>query len=314
MRINDIIRNCRGPSFSFEIIPPPRGRSIQDLIEIVEELMPIKPQWFDVTSHASSAYIQEDGQGQLRRRTYKKRPGTLGICGVIQNRFRIDTVAHVLCLGFSREETEDALIELNYLGVENLLLVRGDSPNYEKQYSKEKSLNRYAIDLVRQVVELREGRFLEDLAESSKLDYCIGVAGYPEKHFEAANMELDIKYLKEKVDAGANYIVTQMFFDNKNFYDFVSQCRAIGITVPIIPGLKILKSAQQLKTIPRTFHVDLPTDLVNQILADPSHCEEIGAAWAKKQMEDLINNGHNNLHLYVMNDAHVARKVIETLT
>ncbi len=163
-------------------------------------------------------------------------------------------------------------------------------------------------------MELREGRFLEDLAESSKLDYCIGVAGYPEKHFEAANMELDIKYLKEKVDAGANYIVTQMFFDNKNFYDFVSQCRAIGITVPIIPGLKILKSAQQLKTIPRTFHVDLPTDLVNQILADPSHCEEIGAAWAKKQMEDLINNGHNNLHLYVMNDAHVARKVIETLT
>ncbi|MGE3681519.1 MAG: methylenetetrahydrofolate reductase [Bdellovibrionales bacterium] len=313
MRISEIIQRTKNPAFSFEIIPPPRGRSIQDLIEIVETLMPVKPQWFDVTSHASSAYLQEDTHGNLIRRTYKKRPGTLGICGVIQNRFRIDTVAHVLCLGFTREETEDALIELNYLGVENLLLVRGDNPNYEKKYAREKSFNHYAIDLVRQVVALRKGQFLEELSEPAQFDFCIGVAGYPEKHFEAPNWELDLKYLKAKVDAGADYIVSQMFFDNSVFHSFVSRCRSAGITVPIIPGLKILKSASQLKSIPRTFHCDIPTDLVDNILENPKHAEEIGMRWTGHQIKDLLDRGHNNIHLYVMNDAHLARQVIETV-
>src|SRR5437879_2234107 len=167
MKVIDKIKEARTPSFSFEIIPPPRGRSIRDILEIVEYLMPLDPKWFDVTSHSSSAYIHEDSGGNLRRRTYKKRPGSLGICGVIQNRFKVDTVAHVLCLGFNREETEDALIELNYLGVENLLLLRGDSLNYEKKFTKEKSIDLYAADLVKQVFELRQGNFLEDLSDSS---------------------------------------------------------------------------------------------------------------------------------------------------
>src|SRR3984957_19753376 len=184
MKVIDIINETRGPAFSFEIIPPPRARSIRDIIEIVEFLMPVRPRWFDVTSHSSSAYIHEDAEGNLRRRTFKKRPGSLGICGVIQNRFKVDTVAHVLCLGFSREETEDALIELNYLGVENVLALRGDSPNYEKRFGKEKSLNYYAADLVRQAVDLRTGKFIEELSDSAKLHFCVGVAGYPEKHFE----------------------------------------------------------------------------------------------------------------------------------
>ena len=258
MRVIDIIKETTSPSFSFEIIPPPRGRSIRDIIEIVEYLMPLRPKWFDVTSHSSSAYIHEDGDGNLRRRTYKKRPGSLGICGVIQNRFKVDTVAHVLCLGFSREETEDALIELNYLGVENLLLLRGDSPNYEKKFTKEKSVNLFASDLVKQVIELRQGKFLEELTDSSSLDFCIGVAGYPEKHFEAANLHIDIENLKKKVDAGADYIVTQMFFDNQIFHSFVKQCRAAGIQVPIIPGFKSFKVDRAIKSVPRTFHCDLP--------------------------------------------------------
>jgi methylenetetrahydrofolate reductase (NADPH) len=313
MRVIDIIKETKSPSFSFEIIHPPRGRSIHDVIEIVEFLMPIQPKWFDVTSHSSSAYIHEDADGTLRRKTYKKRPGSLGICGVIQNRFKVDTVAHVLCLGFSREETEDALIELNYLGVENLLLLRGDSPNYEKRFTKEKSLNFYASDLVKQVVDLRNGKFMDELSNSTGLDFCIGVAGYPEKHFEAANLDVDILNLKQKVDAGADYIITQMFFDNAPFFRFVEKCRAAGIKVPIIPGIKILKSAHQLKSVPRTFHVDLPNDLAREAMDNPEHVGEIGLKWAEKQVKELLNRGHNNIHFYVMNDMQLVKKVIETV-
>lgn len=314
MRLIEIINGCKVPSYSFEIIPPPRGRSIRDVIEIVECLMPVQPKWFDVTSHSSSAYIQEEKDGTLKRKTFKKRPGTLGICGVIQNRFRIDTVAHILCLGFSKQETEDALIELNYLGVDNVLLLRGDSPNHEKRFSKDKSFNTYASDLVKQVIDLRQGKFLEELADSTSLDFCVGVAGYPEKHFEAPNLDIDIQYLKLKVDAGAEYIVTQMFFENSSFHQFVKKCRAAGITVPIVPGIKVLKSAYQLKSIPRTFHVDLPGELVNEIIASPKHVEEIGARWTQKQVEDLISHGHKNIHFYVMNDAQVVKKVIEAVS
>lgn len=313
MKVIEHIESARGPSFSFEIIPPPRGRTVRDLIEVVETLEPFKPKWIDVTSHSASAYFQEDREGVIRRRTYKKRPGTLGICGIIQNRFKIDTVAHVLCLGFSREETEDALIELNYLGVENILAIRGDGLNYEKKFSKDKSLNHYAVDLVNQVEDLRKGNYLDDITNSEPLDFCVGVAGYPEKHFEAANMKTDLAYLKQKVDAGAHYIVTQMFFDNSKFHEFVKDCRAAGIKVPIVPGLKVLRSLPQLKSIPKTFHVDLPNELVDEVMAAPEHVSEIGQRWAERQVKDLLANGHNNLHFYVMQDAHLVTKIIESV-
>lgn len=313
MKVIDIIQNASGPAFSFEIIPPPRGRTVKDLIEVVETLEPFKPAWIDVTSHSASAYFQEDREGTLRRRTYKKRPGTLGICGIIQNRFKIDTVAHMLCLGFTREETEDALIELNYLGVENVLALRGDGLNYEKKIAKDKSVNHYASDLVGQLAELREGRYLDEITNSEPLDFCVGVAGYPEKHFEAANMKLDLSYLKQKVDAGAHYIVTQMFFDNGKFHSFVRDCRSVGIEVPIIPGLKAIRSLSQLKSIPKTFHVDLPDALVDEVMASPQHVTEIGQKWAINQVHDLIENGHSNLHFYVMQDAHLVTKIIETV-
>ena len=313
MKVIEHLDAARGPSFSFEIIPPPRGRTVRDLIEVVETLVPVQPRWIDVTSHSASAYFQEDRDGAIRRRTYRKRPGTLGICGIIQNRFRIDTVAHILCLGFSREETEDALIELNYLGVENVLALRGDGLNYEKRLSKDKSQNEYAVDLVRQIADLRVGKYVDDLANSAPMDFCVGVAGYPEKHFEAANLKTDIQYLKQKVDAGASYIVTQMFFDNQRFYDWVRDCRDAGITVPILPGLKVLRSLNQLKSVPKTFHVDLPTALVDEIMDEPERCAEIGAKWTEKQVHDLINNGYNNIHFYVMQDANLVTKIVESV-
>ncbi|MGE4130481.1 MAG: methylenetetrahydrofolate reductase [Bdellovibrionales bacterium] len=311
MQVIELIDRATGPAFSFEIVPPPRGRSIQDVLEVVDCLMPVKPQWIDVTSHSSSAYFHENKDGTITRKTYRKRPGTLGICGVIQNRYKVDTVAHVLCLGFTREETEDALIELGYLGVENILAIRGDSPNFEKKVSRDRSTNGYAADLVRQIVDLRNGHFLDELSHSTSLNFCVGVAGYPEKHFEAANLEIDIDYLKAKCDAGADYIVSQMFFDNSKFFAFVDACRKAGIKVPILPGLKVLKSPGQLKSVPRTFHIDLPSQLAQEIRSNPDHAEEIGIRWAAKQTRELLEKGFKNVHYYVMNDAHLVRKAIE---
>lgn len=313
MKVIDHIRAAKGPSFSAEIIPPPRGRSVRDLIEVVECLAPIRPRWIDVTSHSSTANIHEDADGNLRRRIRKKRPGTIGICGVIQNRFKIDTVAHVLCQGFTREETEDALIELNYLGVENILALRGDGVNYEKVVDKHRSTNAYATDLVRQVLDLRHGRYLEDIAHSAPMDFCIGVAGYPEKHFEAANKTVDLQFLKAKVDAGADYVITQMFYDNQHFYQFVNDAREMGITVPILPGLKVLRSASQLKTIPRTFHIDLPNALVDEVNASPAHAQEIGRRWAERQVADLLAHGFNNIHFYVMQDANIVSDIVQAV-
>lgn len=309
--INQTLAKNQGPEFSYEIVPPPRGRSVKDIIDITEALSELDPQWIDVTSHASSAYYHENTDGSIQKKTYRKRPGTLGICGIIQNRFRIDTVAHILCQGFTKEETEDALIELNFLGIHNVLALRGDTLNYSKEVSKNRSINQYASDLVEQIHGLKTGKFIEDISNSAPLDYCIGVAGYPEKHFEAANFKTDIQFLKKKVDAGADYIVTQMFFDNEKFYKFKKACFDAGITVPIIPGLKIIKNTAQLKTIPKTFNVDLPEAFVDEIAANPKAVEEIGMKWAFKQTEDLVNRGEKNIHFYIMNDTNLVVDLVK---
>lgn len=302
MKVIEHILKAKDPLFSYEIIPPSRGSSIKDIVEIVERLAPLNPPWIDVTAHASSAYYHETHDGKLERRTIRKRPGTLGICGVIQNRFRIDTVAHILCLGFTKEETEDALIELNYLGIENVLALRGDTLNYQKEKAKNRTSNEHASELVSQLSNLKKGIFLEDISDSAALDYCVGVAGYPEKHFEAANLKTDIHYLKHKVDQGADYVMTQMFFDNQKYFDYVKLCRDVGINVPIIPGLKILKSAAQLKTLPKNFYIDIPTELSDEVLKNPQHAEEIGKKWALQQTEDLLRANVPYVHYYVMND------------
>jgi methylenetetrahydrofolate reductase (NADPH) len=302
MKVIEHIEKAKNPLFSYEIVPPPRGRSAQDIIEIVEQLVPFDPPWIDVTSHSAGAFYNENNDGSVERRIYKKRPGTIGICGIIQNRFKIDTVTHLLSLGFTQEETEDALIELNYLGIHNILALRGDAPNYKKTYSKDRSVNHYAIDLVKQVAEIKQGRFIDEISNARPLDFCAGVAGYPEKHFEAPNMKQDIFYLKQKLDAGADYVTCQMFYDNQKYFEFVKACRAEGITAPIIPGIKIIKSIKQLSSIPKNFHVDFPDELVDEIHNGPEHVKEIGVKWAMKQTQELLEFGVPGVHFYIMND------------
>lgn len=302
MKVIEHIQNAKNPLFSFEIVPPPRGTSAKEIISIVEMLTHLKPAWIDVTSHSSTTHYQEKSDGTIQKRTLKKRPGTLGICGIIQNRFKIDTVAHILCEGFTREETEDALIELGFLGIENVLALRGDSTNVQKVLRADRTKNVFATDLVTQIKDLNAGKFLDDLSNSSSLNFCVGVAGYPEKHFEAPSLKTDIQNLKRKVEAGADYVVTQMFFDNQKYFDFVKECRAAGITVPIVPGLKILRSASQLQNVPRNFYVDLPDALVEEIQKNPQHVTEIGKRWAHQQVEGLLNFGVPSVHFYVLND------------
>lgn len=300
--------------FSFEIIPPPRGKSVRDIIRMMDQIVTVEPPFIDVTSHMAEAIYEELPDGSIRRRISKKRPGTISICGIIQNRYGIDTVPHLLCAGFSREETEDAIIELNYLGIENVLAIRGDQSNWQKVVRDGRTRNVYAKDLVEQLVDLRNGNFLEDIANSEPINFCVGVGGYPEKHVEAPNHKTDIGHLKAKVDAGADYIVTQMFYDNADFLSYVARCREAGLTVPIIPGLKPIETLGQLTSLPKHFHISIPDDLVDEIQESPQHAKEIGKRWTRNQVEGLMNAGMECVHFYVMNDASTTVGIIKELT
>jgi methylenetetrahydrofolate reductase (NADPH) len=313
MYVTEHLARATNPLFSFEIIPPMRGKSARDILDIVEQVAPYQPPFIDVTSHPAEAYYEELGDGSVRRHVRRKRPGTISICGIIQNRYKIDTVAHLLCRGFLREETEDVVIELNYLGIHNVLAVRGDETNYRKPNDGSHTVNQYAGELVSQLNDLRQGKYIEDLIDSSPIELCVGVGGYPEKHVESPNITSDLKYLKQKVDAGADYIVTQMYFDNGDFFKFVEGCRKIGITVPIIPGLKVIRSEKQLLSLPKNFHISLPDPLVDELQANPKNGVEIGVNWAIKQCRELLNAGVKCLHFYVMNDADQVIKTIEGL-
>lgn len=314
MRVTEHLARASRTLFSFEIIPPPRGQNVGDIIQIMEQIVPVAPPFIDVTSHSAEAIYEEQPDGTIRRRVRKKRPGTISICGIIQNRYRIDTVPHLLCTGFTREETEDAVIELNYLGIENVLAIRGDESNYSKVISQGRTRNIYASDLVRQLVDLREARFLDDLANTQPINFCIGVGGYPEKHVEAPNFKTDIAHLKAKVEAGADYVVTQMFFDNAAFLEYRRRCRDAGITVPIIPGIKLIDSVRHLSSLPKHFHVSIPDALVDEIHAAPKHVREIGRRWARRQVEGLLSEDVECIHFYVMSDAAGAVEIIKAVS
>ncbi|WP_456428960.1 methylenetetrahydrofolate reductase [NAD(P)H] [Rhodocaloribacter sp.] len=299
---------------SYEIIPPKRGGSVGEIMEIVEELIAFDPPFIDMTSHSAQVQYEEMPDGTWRRIVKRKRPGTLGLCAAIRGRFGVETVPHLLCRGFTREETEDALIELNYLGIHNVMALRGDDIGFDKPIPRNRSRNEFAIDLVRQIAEMNRGHYLEELIDAAPTDFCVGVAGYPEKHFEAPNLKWDVLNLKKKVDAGAHYITTQMFYDNRHFFRFMELCREAGITVPIIPGLKVLTSKRQLRALPSRFHVEVPEELAAEIEAAPdAEVPAIGAAWAVRQCEELMNAGAPCIHFYIMQTARHVKRVVEAL-
>lgn len=304
MKVTEHLERAKNPLISFEIIPPKRGGDIRSLLSIVDHLAGYRPPFIDITSHAAEV-IYEETPGGFRRKIKRKRPGTLGICALIQKKYNIDAVPHILCTGFTREETEDFLIDLQYLEIENVLAVRGDEGVFKKPVPDGRSVNVYAADLVKQITNMNNGIYLEDeLVDAGSSDFCIGVGGYPEKHFEAPNLDTDIIYLKKKTEAGADYIVTQMFYDNAVFYAFEKKCRAAGIQVPIIPGLKIITTKNNLTSLPKTFHVDLPKELSDELMSARSEqVEEIGVNWAAKQVEDLFNSRVPAVHFYIMQNS-----------
>ena len=315
MKVIEHYERATEPLLSYEIIPPKRGGSVGQVLEIVEALAPYDPPFIDVTSHSAEASYEEMPDGSIRRNVKRKRPGTLGLCAAIQHRFGIDAVPHVLCRGFTREETEDAMIELNYLGIHNVLAVRGDDHGVSKRQRPERTVNEYASDLVRQIAAMNRGEYLDDgLLDASPTDFCIGVGGYPEKHEEAPNLTWDVLHLKRKVDAGADYVVTQMFFDTQQYVDFVERCRDVGIDVPIVPGLKIITTKRHLRSLPRTFKVEIPESLAAEVEeAREEQVADIGVEWARQQTEALMEAGAPGIHFYIMSTPRHVLRVVEPL-
>jgi methylenetetrahydrofolate reductase (NADPH) len=314
MKVTDHFKKSKKALFSYEIIPPKRGRSIDSVFELIEQLLPYEPPFIDLTSRSAEVYYEELEDGALRRHAKRKRPGTIGLSAAIKNRYDIETVPHILCKGFTKEETEDALIELNFLGINNILAVQGDELRLMSPDKTGKTHNFFASDLVKQINNMNSGQYLEELSGASPTDFCIGVAGYPEKHLEAPNIESDLKYLKQKVDAGADYIVTQMGFDNKKYFDFVKQCKAIGIKIPIIPGIKIITRENHLKTIPRFFHIDIPKELSEQIEGfSKEKIYQVGVDWSIRQCRELIEAKVPCIHFYIMNTAQEVAEVVSTI-
>lgn len=313
MKVTEHLQNAKNPVISVEIIPPKRGRSIAKIQSAIESILPFNPPFIDITSHAAEVIWEEQNNGAFKRRVRRKSPGTFGICAVIKYKYKVDPVPHILCNGFTQEETEDALIELNFLGVENLFLVRGDGKNKAKAG---KRINETALDLVKQVDQLNKGVYLDELINTSKMDFCKGVAAYPEKHFEAPNLSFDIDFLKQKQDAGADYAVTQMFFNNQYYIDYLKKAEEKDISMPIIPGLKILTNRRQLHSIPRVFHINIPEELSERILATKTDAEilEVGVDWAYKQAMELLENGAKSLHFYIMQNTRPFLMLMEKLS
>ncbi len=315
MKVIEHLDKAINPVISFEIIPPKRGGDIKQLMSVLDEIIKYKPPFIDITSHAAEVIYEETPDGDYKMKVKRKRPGTLGICALIQNKYNVDAVPHVICHGFTREETEDFLIELHYLGIDNVLAIRGDDNGYKKPIKYGRSTNNYAIDLVKQINAVNKGQYLEDsLLDAEPMNFCVGVGGYPEKHFEAANIGVDIKYTKQKVEAGAEYVVTQMFYNNKSFFEYVDKCREIGIKVPIIPGLKIITSKRQLHTVPKHFYIDIPDELAEEIeAAKPEHVVEVGVNWTVKQVEELLDKNVPAIHFYIMQNSEPIKMLMEKL-
>ena len=317
MKVTQHIENAKGnPLFSFEILPPLKGQNIQSIFDSIDPLMEFKPPFIDVTYHREEYEFKELPSGLLQKKVVKKRPGTVGICAGIQNKYNVDAIPHILCGGFTKEDTENLLIDLDFLGIDNVVALRGDALKNEIYFKAEKDGNEYASELVTQISNLNQGLYLdEDLKNSAQTHFCIGVAGYPEKHMEAPSFDSDIHFLKQKIQNGADYIITQMFFDNQKFFDFVKKCRNEGITVPIIPGLKPLATKKQLNQIPLRFSIDLPDELIMEVVKakDNEAVRQIGIEWCTAQSKELVAAGCPVLHYYSMGKADNIKQIAQAL-
>ena len=304
MKVTEHIEQAKGKTlFSFEIVPPQKGQHIQDLYNNVDPLMEFNPPFIDVTTSREEHVYISKGNGLLEQKITRMRPGTVGICASLKYKYNVDAIPHVLCGGFTKEETEYVLVDCHYLGLDNVMALRGDPMKHEKYFSSTNDGHSYASELVAQIHQLNQGTYLHEIIESThKADFCIGVAGYPEKHLESPSLDADLRRLKEKVDAGAHYVVTQMFFDNKKYFDFVDKARDLGIKVPIIPGIKPISIKRHLQILPQVFKLDLPEELINAVekCNDNKQVRQIGIEWAVQQTKELIAKGVPVVHYYSM--------------
>ena len=316
MKVTEHIKQAKGKTlFSFEVIPPQKGSSIQELYDNIDPLMEFQPPFIDVTT-SREQYVYIEKNGLLDRKITRMRPGTVGICAALKYKYNIDTVPHVLCGGFTKEETEYLLVDCHYLGIDNVMALRGDAMSHQKYFEPTNGGNAYAIDLVKQIRNLNKGKYLHDVIEAhDKANFCIGVAGYPEKHIEAPSLQSDLKRLKEKVDAGAEYVVTQMFFDNKKYFEFVNAARKAGIDVPIIPGIKPIAVKRHLNVLPQVFKIDLPEDLVKEVekCKNNSEVRQLGIEWGIEQSKELLEAGVPVLHFYSMGKSDNVKAIASAL-
>jgi len=316
MKVIDHIKNSKGKTqFTFEILPPVKGHHINSIFDNVDPLMEFNPPFIDVTYHREEYIFNEKENGLLEKKIVRKRPGTVGICAALQNKYNVDAVPHILCGGFSKEVTENFLIDLDFLGIDNVVALRGDAIKSETYFIPNKHGHKYASELVNQITNLNNGVYLEDLEVATKTNFCIGVAGYPEKHMEAPSMKSDLHFLKEKIKLGADYVITQMFFDNKKYFEFVDLCKEEGINVPIIPGLKPISTLKQLNLIPHRFHCDLPEPLIKEIIKckDNSQVSQVGIEWCIEQSKELASKNVPFLHYYSMGRSSKIKAVAEAI-
>lgn len=317
MKVTEYFEKAKGQALiSFEVLPPLKGGSMQAIFDTLDPLMEFKPPFIDVTYHREEFLYKKRSSGYYEKVAIRKRPGTVGICAAIMHRYGVDAVPHLICGGFTREDTENALIDLNFLNINNVLALRGDARTFEGRFIPEEDGHEYALDLVKQIADMNRGKYLdENIENGERTDFCIGIAGYPEKHFEAPNLGMDLDFTKAKIEAGADYIVTQMFFDNSKYFAYVDACRAAGINVPIVPGLKPLTKQYQLASIPRLFHVNLPDDLVKgMVKATTAEARrQVGIEWCIEQSRELKAAGAPCLHYYTMGDSETIRKIVSAV-
>jgi len=314
VKVTEHIENANGTLFSFEVLPSLKGKDIQDLYNGIEPLMEFNPSFINVTYHREEYIFKKLNNGLHDKIAARKRPGTVSICAAIKYKYGVDTVPHLICGGFTRDETELALIDMQYLGMDNVLALRGDPVKGEGHFTPEKDGHAYASTLVKQISQMNSGHYIDDeIVEGIPTDFCIGVAGYPEKHFEAQNMKTDLRFLKEKVDAGAHYIVTQLFFDNQKFFRFVENCRKAGINVPIIPGIKPITTLKHISFLPKTFHIDMPEPLADELEKCKSNQDvmKVGIEWGIEQTKELIKFGVPCVHFYTMGKSEAVRQIVK---